>query len=130
MGTLASTNPGLSNLIQVLSNENSPLLSSLSSPAVEAALQKASPEDIVKISDQALQLQMTDALFGQSNPSRSPTNSLFSELEAIGANGNGTQGSLANQLAAYQGSSQLQQTQALLGVTQPAATQSLFDVLA
>jgi hypothetical protein len=47
MGPVSSTN-ALSNLIQTLTNETSPLLSSLSTPAAVAALQKASPEDIVK----------------------------------------------------------------------------------
>jgi hypothetical protein len=43
MGSVASTNSGLSDLLQTLSNDNSPLLSTLTSPAVEAALEKAPP---------------------------------------------------------------------------------------
>src|SRR5580693_9054030 len=92
MGSVASTNPlasnnnnGLADLLQNLTNENSPLLSTLSSPAVQSALQNAPASDIVEISDQALQLQDTDALFGISNTSTSPTDSLFSALASVGS---------------------------------------------
>jgi len=129
MGSVSSTNAGLSDLLQTLTNENSPLLATLSSPSVEAALENAPAADIVQISDQALQLQVTDELFGQPSTSNSPTNSLFSQLEAVGSGASGA--SLADQLAAYQGSSQLQETQSLLGITQPTNPQSsLFDVFA
>ena len=102
-------------------------------PAVQQALENAPAGDIVQLSDQALQLQITDAIFGDANPSSTSSDSLFSALEAIGSNSPaGASGaSLADQLAAYQGSSQLQQTDALLGITQPSTTpNSLFDVFA
>ncbi len=133
MGSVSSTNAGLTDLLQTLTNENSPLASTFSSPAVEQALENAPAADIVQLSDQALQLQVTDAIFGDANPSSTPSDSLFSALAAIGSNSpTGASGaSLADQLAAYQGSSQLQQTDALLGITQPTTTpNSLFDVFA
>ena len=55
--TLASNNNGLSDLLQTLTNENSPLLSTLSSPKIQSALENAPASDIVEISDQAQQLQ-------------------------------------------------------------------------
>lgn len=114
MGSVSSTNAGLSDLLQTLTNENSPLLSTLSSPNVEAALENAPAGDIAQISNEAIQLQMTDALFGESSPATT--------IPAT---------SLGNQLAAYQGNSQLQEAQTLLGITQPTNPQSsLFDVFA
>lgn len=133
MGSVSSTNAGLSDLLQTLTSENSPLASTFSSPAVEQALENAPAGDIVQLSDQALQLQITDAIFGDANPSSTSSDSLFSALEAIGSNSpaDASGASLADQLAAYQGSSQLQQTDALLGITQPSTTpNSLFDVFA
>jgi hypothetical protein len=130
MGSVSSTNAGLSDLLQTLTNENSPLASTFSSPAVQTALENAPPADIVQLSDQALQLQVTDELFGQQDAATTtPAQSLFSALSAINSN----QTPLADQLAAYQGSSQLQQTDALLGIAQPSSTNpqsSLFDVFA
>jgi hypothetical protein len=133
MGSVSSTNAGLSDLLQTLTNENSPLASTFSSPAVQKALENAPAGDIVQLSTEALQLQITDAIFGNASTSNTPSDSLFSSLEAIGSNSPaGASGaSLADQLAAYQGSSQLQQTDALLGITQPTTTpNSLFDVFA
>ncbi len=115
MGSVSSTNAGLSDLLQTLSSENSPLLSTLSSPTVEAALETAPAGDIAQISDEAMQLQMTDAIFGDPSSSSTSSESLFSEL--AGAPSATTP--LADQLAAYQGNSQLQETQALLGITPP-----------
>jgi len=149
MGSVASTNTlasnnnnGLADLLQNLTNENSPLLSTLSSPTVQAALENAPASDIVEISDQALQLQATDALFGISNTSTSPTDSLFSALAS--ANSNDTSSAsgsslnpgspLADQLAAYQGNMQTQEMQTLFATT-PSTTptaipSSLYDVFA
>lgn len=136
---VASTNNGLSDLLQTLTNENSPLLSTLSSSSVQAALATAPASDIVEISDEAQQLQTTDALFGISDSSSSATDNLFSALASIGssaassASGSslGTGSSLADQLAAYQGNLQTQETDALFGIT-PATTtpNSSYDVFA
>jgi hypothetical protein len=144
MGTVASANVastsnGLSDLMQTLTNDNSPLLSTLSSPTVEAALENAPASDIVQISDEALQLQTTDALFGISNTSSSSTDNLFSALASVGSSATSSASgstldpgsSLADQLAAYQGNLQTQETQALFATTPSTTTpSSLYDVFA
>jgi midasin (ATPase involved in ribosome maturation) len=134
MGSVASTNSGLSDLLQTLSNENSPLLATISSPTIEAALQNAPAGDIAQISDEALQLQVADEIFGNSTTSSTPSDSLFSELTS-GATGSSSSTasapSLADQLAAYQSNAQIQEAQTLLGISQPTTTpNSQFDVFA
>jgi len=148
MGSVASTNPassnasnnnGLADLMQTLTSENSPLLSTLSSANVQTALANAPTSDIVEISEQAQQLQSVDALFGISSTSNSSSDSLFSALADIGssqgssasASNLNTGSSLTDQLAAYQSNQQTQETQTLLGLTPSGTTNSsLFDVLA
>jgi len=139
MGSVASTNNGLSDLLQTLTSENSPLASTLSSPTMENALENAPASDIVQISEQAMQLQATDALFGISDTSTTSTDSLFSALaDAASSATSSTSGSsvntgssLADQLAAYQGNAQTQAAQTLLDINPSTTTQnSLFDVFA
>jgi hypothetical protein len=139
MGSVASTNSGLSDLLQTLTNENSPLLSTVSSPTVEAALENAPASDIVEISDQAIQLQTADALLGISNTTTSPTDSLFSALASVGPSATSSApgsslnpGSpLSDQLAAYQGNMQTQDMQTLFDTTPSATTSNpLSDVFA
>jgi len=136
---VASTSNGLSDLLQTLTNDNSPLLSALSSPNVEAALENAPASDIVQISDEALQLQTTDALFGISNTANTSADNLFSALASVGSSSTPSASgsslnpgsSLADQLAAYQGNMQTQETQELFGATPSTATpSSLYDVFA
>ena len=139
MGSVASTNPasssttnnGLSDLLQTLTDENSPLLSTLSSPSVQKALEAAPASDIVEISAQAQQLQSVDALFGISNTSNSSSDSLFSALSSVGSSPSSSAGSpLADQLAAYQGNQQMQEAQTLFGLTPSGTTNnSLIDLL-
>jgi hypothetical protein len=64
MSTTSAINPGLASLLQTLSNVGSPLLSS---PQAVAALQKASPADIVQLSAEATQLESLNALLGVPN---------------------------------------------------------------
>jgi hypothetical protein len=65
-----SRTSNLVNLMQMLTNAAPPAVSSLlASKNVQAALAKASPTDIVQLSDQAMQLQMADGLFGGANTS-------------------------------------------------------------
>jgi hypothetical protein len=106
---------------------------------VEAALENAPASDIVQISDEALQLQTTDALFGISNTSSSSTDNLFSALASVGSSATSSASgstldpgsSLADQLAAYQGNMQTQETQALFATTPSTTTpSSLYDVFA
>jgi hypothetical protein len=135
MGSVSSTNlgsngasannNGLSDLLQTLSNENSPLLSTLTSPTIESALQNAPASDIVQISEQALQLQATDELFGISSTTSTPPDSLFSALASANPGS-----STADQLAAYQGNLQTQDTDALFGLTPTITTpNTLFNIL-
>ena len=76
--TTSLVNPGLANLLQNLASVGSPLLSS---PQAMAALQQASPADIVQLSAQAIQLEGLDALFGQTaTPDLSGSDPLLSTL--------------------------------------------------
>jgi hypothetical protein len=79
MATIPTVNPGVSDLLQILSNAGSPsLTSALSSKNIQSALQAASPADIVQLSDQAVQLQVANSLFASADPSQ--TDGLFSAL--------------------------------------------------
>jgi hypothetical protein len=137
MGSVASTTNGLSDLLQTLTSENSPLASTLSSPAIQAALEKAPASDIAEISYEAMQLQTADAIFGISNSSSSGTDSLFSALAAessvatSSASGSSLNpgSSVADQAAAYQANIQTQGTAALFG-TGATTPNSQFDVFA
>ena len=61
MASVSSVSPGISDLFQALpATAGSPL----SSPGLQSVLEKASPQDIVQISRQALQLQEAGNLFG------------------------------------------------------------------
>ena len=140
MGTVAAANPGVADLLQIVSNAGSPSLSSaLSSSNLQSALQAASPADIVQLSSQALQLQVTNALFA--NPSQ--TNELFSPSGSNAALNNllanlysptppaAPASSLASQIATYQSNLQTEQLQALFGVDPTAGTPgSLVNVVA
>jgi hypothetical protein len=76
MGSVSSSlNPGVADLLQSLTNVNSPVMNS---PAVVSALEKAPASDIVQLSAEATQLEGVDALFGISGTSAtSNTDSLF-----------------------------------------------------
>jgi hypothetical protein len=77
MGSANSVNPGVADVLQILSGAGSASLSSvLSSSSVQAALENASPGDIVQLSQQALQLQEAGLLFG--SPGASQTVADFS----------------------------------------------------
>jgi hypothetical protein len=142
MGSIAATNPsstgasssnnGLSDLMQTLTNENSPLLSTLSSPSIQAALASAPTSDIVEISEAAQQLQSVDSLFGVSNTASSSDDSLFSALTdstAAGSTASTTGSPLADQLSAYQNNMQTQETQELFGLTPSTNTNPLLNEL-
>jgi hypothetical protein len=145
MATIAAVNPGVSDLLQILSNAGSPsLTSALSSTNIQSALQAASPADIVQLSDQAVQLQVANDLFASADPSQ--TDGLFSALSPSSSNSSSnalldnlltnlypaattpslasppTQASLTDQIATYQGQLQTEQLQALYGVAPTAGT--------
>jgi len=144
MGAVASTNPGLANLLQTLSNVNSPLLSS---PSAVSALEKASPSDIVKLSTAATQLEEMTAIFADSNASAfgglESANSGFSTLNsleaALASSANASAGVApassssvtlpSNELSQYQGSVQAAEADALLGTGLAGNTDSLFSYL-
>jgi hypothetical protein len=70
MSTISSTSTGISDLMQMFSSTTTPALSSLlSSSPVQSALAKAPPADVVQLSDEAMQLQEVDKLFGGSTAS-------------------------------------------------------------
>jgi hypothetical protein len=74
MGSVSSSlNPGVADLLQTLTNVNSPILNS---QAAVSALEKAPAADIVQLSAETTQLQGVDALFGLSAPSTSSASSV------------------------------------------------------
>src|ERR1700690_2090956 len=81
MGSISSPNPGVSDLLQTLSSAEPASVSSvLSSPAVQSALENASPGDIVHLSAQAVQLQEADALFGSPDSSQTAASIILQAL--------------------------------------------------
>jgi hypothetical protein len=138
MGSVSSINPGVADLLQTLSNVNSPVLSS---PAAVSALENASPSDIVQLSVEATQLQSVDAMFGIYDGASSPSANLSDVLASIEASVPGSAASPsassatssavppADQLAGYQASWQAQETTALLGTAPAGAlSDSLFNL--
>ncbi len=70
MSSINSVNPGVSDLLKAFSKTgSSPLPAALSTTAVQSALAIASPQDLVQLSEQALQLQQAGGLFGGSGSS-------------------------------------------------------------
>jgi hypothetical protein len=159
VSSAASTNAsGMADVIQFLSNSGSPLLSAgLSSSQVQSILQNASPSDVVQLSDQAMQLQEMDNLFG--SPDASQTAGLFSSpsptsssstLDNILASLTGSStaatpsssagsassasdsstSSLATQMASYQSELQTEALQAMFGTDPNSGTSGTsLDVL-
>jgi hypothetical protein len=74
MGSIASVNPGVADVLQTLSGAASGALSSaLSSSSVQSALQKATPSDIAQLSQLAQQLVEANGLFTSSGSSSAAT---------------------------------------------------------
>jgi hypothetical protein len=133
-----SVNPGVSNLLQMLSNLNSPVLSS---PAVTTALESAPSSDIVQLTSEATQLEGMDAMFGiqpNSDDSSDSPASILANLEssatgsATSSTGTSSTPDLSSpagvaQLASYQAAVQSQEALALLG-NGTSNTGSLFDL--
>jgi hypothetical protein len=136
MASVASINPGLSDLLQTLANIDSPVVSS---PAAVSALEKASPTDLVQLSEAAMQLQGLDAMFGIQNgsgatnledllngavgasltsPASVPAATAAAAASAGSANGASSSttpatASLADQFASYQLAAQTSEVQTL-----------------
>jgi hypothetical protein len=119
----SSINPGVADLLQTLSNVNSPVLNS---PAAVSALEKAPPADIVQLSAEATQLANIDTLFGVSSPSSSAASNadtLFG-LPASSTSGSNTiLQAMENEGATLTPTEQAAQDQA---VAQSTLTQGLF----
>jgi hypothetical protein len=71
MGTVSSTSSNLSNLLQTLEAASPELSTMLSTPQMQSALAKASPGDLVQLSDQAMQLQEVGLMFGSTDGTQS-----------------------------------------------------------
>ena len=101
-------------------------------PALQSALQNASPADIVKLSDAALQLQATDEMFGVSDTS-DPTNLLSAPESSVAGSTttpSSSSGSAADQLASAESDLQAQQVAALFGTNNASTVEnSLFNVV-
>ena len=139
MGSVASVNPGVADLLQTLTNLNSPVMSS---QTVVSALEKSPPADIVQLSVAATQLENMDAMFGISNGAGTDGGGILGSLEssltaAAGAAGNGTSSSTilstaspADRLANYEAALQSGETQGLFGTgTDSGLSGSLFSVI-
>jgi hypothetical protein len=108
MDSVSAVNPGVTSLLQTLSQLNSPILSS---SGMATALQNASPSDVVQLSAAALQLQNVDAIFGVSTSSNSDMSSALANLASLQPSSNSqppsstvlSTASPADQLANYQG---------------------------
>lgn len=145
MGPVSATNSNLSKLLQTLSGESPELSSLLSSPSMQSALEKASPGDLVQLSDQAMQLQQVGLLFGNTDSTQAggfsqtpdslfsilgPANSnaspdplmqaLESSLGLPGSNNPASTATTANPLAGQPSGFQAQELDALFGATQTA----------
>jgi len=124
MGSVSSSlNPGVANLLQTLSNVNSPVLNS---QAAVSALDKAPAADIVQLSEEATQLANVDALFGISSPSSSSVSNvdtLFGIPASPAAGSNTLLQTLENEGATLTPAEQTAQDQA---VAQSTLTEGLF----
>ena len=146
MSSVSSTNPGVANLLQLLSNSGSQVLNS---SKVTSALAKAPTSDIVQLSANATEIQNVDTLFGISSGGYSNTTGSASSLADLltgtagasatsqGANANPllsaaalSNASPTDQLAYYQSLSQASQTQGILNAgAMTNQSGSLVDVI-
>jgi len=126
MGSVSSTNAGVANLLQMLQDGGS---SVLTSSRVTDALQNASASDVVQLSVDAIKSQNMDALFGVTSSSNTNASSLESMLTGKTATTGTTQNTLdtgilsseqlaqatpADQASYYQSAAQALQTQAMV----------------
>jgi hypothetical protein len=123
-GFVSSTSSVLTNLIQTLGTESPTLASVFSSPNVQSALQTASPEDVVQLSDDAVQFQEASLLFG--NATEKPTSddasdSILQSLESSFAIQSGVVSSTAAGATAPATDSQARDLASLFGTTTTAS---------
>jgi hypothetical protein len=120
MGSVSSAGSVLTNLIQTLGTESPTLSSVFSSPNVQSALQKASPADVVLLSDDAVQFQETSLLFGDTTEtpaSESNSDSILQSLESSFAIQSGVASSTATGTTTPASESQAQDLASLFGTT-------------
>ncbi|HTS77460.1 MAG TPA: hypothetical protein VMG40_14710 [Bryobacteraceae bacterium] len=120
MSSVGSTSSVLSSLLQTLSTDSPVLSSALSSPNVQSALEKASPADIVQLSDAAVQLQEANLLFGSADQSGSAETASDSILQTLASS--------ADPAASTEESQQAQEIASLFGAA--STTEPLIDTLA
>jgi hypothetical protein len=136
MSTVSSVNPGVADVLQTLSNLGSPLTSSQS---LETALEKASPADVVQLSNAATQLQNVDVLFGVPAPTSTSNTDISNLLSTLLSNANGTSttststpaastSTTAQQLLSSEAAQQTSEMDALLGVN-PENPTNLYDLI-
>ena len=125
MGSVSSSlNPGVADLLQSLTNVNSPVASS---PTLVSALEKAPASDIVQLSAEATQLESVDALFGISSPTASSVSNmdtLFGLPAQSASSTNNILQAMENAGATLSPTEQAASDQATL---QSQLTQGLFD---
>ncbi len=139
MGSVSSASSGLTDLLQTLTQDASPEMSSvLSMPSVQSALENAPPADIVQLSTQALQLQAIGELFGDSAGSATPTtpDSLLAALESqlapsgSTASGGSTAATGTNTATSAQEGLQAAEVQALFGAdSASSSSDSLLNLI-
>jgi hypothetical protein len=84
MGSIASVNPGVADVLQTLSGVATGALSSaLSTSSVQAALQAGPASDVVQLSQLAQQLVEANGLFGNSATSPTATDPATLLLQAV-----------------------------------------------
>jgi hypothetical protein len=137
-----SANPGLANALQPIGNSTPALASLLSWSSVKSALQQAPPADLVKLSDQALQLEATNGLFGtagtaQPDPDSALTSLLAQLRPSIPVSSTSRPAvtaaapapSVASQLGIFEGQLEAENTQALFASSAAAASGSKVNLL-
>jgi hypothetical protein len=151
MGSVSTNSFSVANLVQNLTGAGSPqLAATLSSPAVQTAIQNAPTSDLVDLSSQALKLQETSLLFGDGSAADTatlasmlyPLSSLLASTEANARKAaesgaispsppaSSPAPSLATQLAEYQSESLTEEMQTLFGIAPTASPPGpLFDAL-
>jgi hypothetical protein len=115
MGSVASSNPAITNLLQTISSAQSPVLSS---PAVISSLENGPPADIIQISTAATEMAGIDAEFGITpTPTDTEDTDLNNVLSALAPSQTtaSTPATTDQQLATYQSAVQEADTQSLLG---------------
>lgn len=125
MSTIASVNPGVSDLLNFLSSTgSSPVSSVLSSPSVQTALHSSSPGDLAQLSQQALQLQQAGSLFGNSDSAETSATPESLLLQALTSSTTGTSTSSTSTAGAATSALALQQAYQLFGTNPNSGTGS------